>query len=278
MRWGRVSGGARFQRALRMGVAGLVLGGLVHPVPSSWAWGPEGHIIAGWIADRHLLPRVQRKIRENFNIKSLADVAIWADEIRQERDQGPWHYANIKKYEWTYHRNRDCPRGNCVVEKIREFAARLEDPKRSRAAKKEAVKYLTHLVADVHQPLHLGNREDRGGNTILLFFQGKETNLHALWDGDLLRFRGQSLLQYAENLNRRVTSEEVTRWTQSTVVDWANESRKLALTFAYVVDRNAVGRVWLSKGYIQRGREIIHRRLVQAGVRLAGLLNESLIE
>jgi hypothetical protein len=233
-----------------------------------------GHRIVGEIAEMRLFPEVKTKIRKNFNIKKLSDVANWADQVRKKRSEGPWHYCNIKESERTYEKNRDCPDGACVVEKIRDFSRAMLNEELSPKKRKEALMYLIHFVGDVHQPLHLGNARDRGGNSIRLSFKGKTTNLHALWDGKLIYFAGKSLVQYSTDLSRRTT--ESGKWNSSKVAEWANESRTLALNHAYMPGRSSKMR--LSKKYIETSREIIELRLSQAGVRLAGLLNRLLSE
>ena len=247
---------------------------ILFPLSDVWAWGPMGHRIVGEIAETRLLPEVKTEIRENFNIKKLSDVANWADTVRKKRSQSPWHYCNIKVSEWAYDKNRDCPEGSCVVEKIREFTRALLEERLSPAKRKEALMYLIHFVGDVHQPLHLGNARDRGGNKIRVNFKGRSTNLHALWDGKLIQLGGKSLVQYSRNLSLRTTASESKKWNSSKVIEWANESRALALNHAYLLDRSPKGR--LSKKYIEKSREIIELRLSQAGVRLAGLLNRLL--
>jgi hypothetical protein len=247
---------------------------ILFPSQDVWAWGPMGHRIVGEIAQTRLLPEVKTKIRKNFNIKKLSDVANWADQVRKKRSEGPWHYCNIKESKWTYEKNRDCPDGACVIEKIRDFSRALLDEGLSPNKRKEALLYLIHFVGDVHQPLHLGNARDRGGNKVEVTFKGKPTNLHALWDGKLIYLAGKSLIQYARDLSLRVTESE--KWNSSKVAEWANESRALALNHAYKLGRPAKTR--LSKKYIETSREIIELRLSQAGVRLAGLLNRLLSE
>ena len=129
--------------------------------------------------------------------------------------------------------NRDCPDRTCVIEKAREFFENISNPNLSINDCSEALKYLVHLIADLHQPLHLGNRKDRGGNNIRIIFRGKQTNLHALWDSGLVNIDEDNLLQYANFAVRRVTDPEKLIWTQSKIIDWANESRKQALDTAY---------------------------------------------
>ena len=284
----------------------MVLISLVVNVPDSAAWGPQGHSVIGLIADGHLKPEVKELIAKKFNINSLADVATWADRTRKKRkEESSWHYTNIEEGQWTYDAERDCPDRACVKEKIHEFSSILRStPLRER---KDALKFLVHFVGDVHQPLHLGNLKDRGGGTLRFLYKGEATSLHYLWDGGLIdwggeppqvgvaadsnaavtqtrppkawslfpagvarsrRVGGASLLKYAARLNGRVSEVEVSTWSLSTVSDWANESRSLALKEAYNVDKDD-----LSKAYIKRGQEIINLRLTQAGVRLAHLLN-----
>ena len=240
------------------------------------AWGPDAHRIVGMIADHYLRPEVRSKIRQDFNISSLANVANWADHIRDKRSQGRWHYANVREGERAYVRQRDCPRGECVVEKVRQFANALAEPGSLREERIESLKYLVHFVGDLHQPMHLGNKRDRGGNKIRVIFQGKATNLHALWDSVLVvSADGENLLQYARRLAQRPSLDDRLLWTRSGVVEWANESREHALDLAY--DPQVVASTGaLAKAYIRKARETIDLRLTQAGVRLAYLLNTRL--
>ena len=89
------------------------------------------------------------------------------------------------------------------------------------------------MVADLHQPLHLGNRKDRGGNNIRIIFQGRETNLHALWDSGLVNINNDNLPQYVSLLVQRMSHSDQLLWNQSKILDWANESRRYALDIAY---------------------------------------------
>lgn len=222
-----------------------------------------------------LLPSVLRKIQGDFNIKNLADVANWADEVKDARRQKPWHYANVEISSDSYERGRDCPDGQCVIEKIPIFESVLKDGSVSLQERREALKYLVHLTADAHQPLHLGNREDRGGNEIRVRFEGRQTNLHALWDGEMISFeKFRSLPEYARALNGTIGDGDASAWPLSGTADWANESRRLALDFAYLVQVSDSGE--LAPDYVSEGRRIVETQLLKAGVRLAELLNRSL--
>ena len=241
---------------------------------AAWGWGPQGHEIVAAIAQDRLAPRALEVLRKEFNITRLEDVANWADRIKRKRKETrPWHYTNIPQGERQYLRERDCPQGACVTEKIEEFSSLLRDKARPRRERREAVMFLVHFIADVHQPLHLGNPGDRGGNEIRVRVHDEWTNLHAVWDHDLIRLEGKSLLKYAAGLSREITPRQVERWNASSVVDWSEESRELALE-GYRLEKDKSGA--LTRGYLDRGRRVVKQQLKKAGVRLAHRLNLAL--
>lgn len=240
-------------------------------VPTVFAWGDDGHRIVAEIAREHISPIISIKLRDNFNIESLVKIAPWADKVKKNRSQKPWHYTNIREGEWTYDRKRDCPHRQCVTEKIRDFANILRRANHSKKQRKEALAYLVHFVADIHQPLHLGNQADRGGNNIIVHHKGKQTNLHALWDNGLIIRKGKSLLQYAHQLKCAIVAADRLSPAGLPVEAWSNESRQLALQHAYAVTFSK-GRE-LTAEYIRSSRLIVERQLCRAGMRLANLLN-----
>lgn len=247
----------------------------VLPSQEGLAWGPAGHRIVGDIAEMNLDPQVLKTIRTKFNIKHLANVANWADEIKR-RDDKPdvLHYTNIAFGHRTYNQKRDCRRKRCVTEKIKEYENLLIDPVSPQKTRKEVFKFLVHLVADVHQPMHLGYEEDRGGNDIAVYFENKPTNLHRVWDHDLIFLNGKSQLQFARQLNGSITPENKKQWLGGNPDDWSNESRALVLDYGYHLQFSG-GRE-LSKNYIREGRKIVVERLQRAGIRLAEMLNRLL--
>jgi hypothetical protein len=156
---------------------------------SALAWGRQGHIIVAEIAEQYFQVITTRQVRELLgleNVTTLADVSVWADYVRLQRPEtAPWHYVNIPGQvpsgePSAYAFDRDCPGGNCVVAKINDFVRVLEDPMASSSlARLEALKFLVHLVGDIHQPLHC-IKDDRGGNEIRVVSNKKLTNLHAM--------------------------------------------------------------------------------------------------
>jgi S1/P1 Nuclease len=143
-----------------------------HPVNAS-AWGYEAHRIIAEIAEQFLQPQTVRQVHKLLaieNVTTLADVSTWADEIRlQHPETGPWHYVNIpitlpSGEPATYDAVRDCLNNDCVVAKIERFERELEDKRLPERQRLEALKYIVHFVGDAHQPLHVSNNHDRGGN------------------------------------------------------------------------------------------------------------------
>ncbi len=242
------------------------------PLQEGLAWGPAGHRIVGHIAEMNLEPKVFKTIQQEFNIKHLANVATWADAIKKSPyPPDVLHYTNIAVHNRTYRQPRDCPRKRCVTEKIKQYHRVLKTPGASQKSRKEAFKFLVHLVADVHQPMHLGHEKDRGGNDIAVVFQGEPTHLHRVWDSHLIFLNGNTQVQFARNLSQAISPENKKDWLGETPDEWSNESRALVLDYGYRLQFSK-GRE-LSPEYIRKGRGIIEERLQRAGIRLAAMLN-----
>ena len=244
--------------------------------PKALAWGEDGHRVVGIIAQTHISTIISGKLSDNFNIKSLANIALWADKVKKRRSQRAWHYTNIEAGKKTYRQKRDCPDRQCLTEKIKDFVKILRDKNRPAKVKREALAYLVHFVADIHQPLHLGNQSDRGGNDIQVRVHGEPINLHALWDHGLIRGERKNLVQYARRLSCKATSGDRFSPARLPVAAWAGESRELALKYAYPVEFSRDRE--LTPRYIRASRKIVERQLCRAGIRLAVLLNGILSE
>ena len=132
------------------------------------AWGPAGHRIIASVAQEHLNARARARLAYVLGSETtLADVATWADDVRDERPEtATWHYINIPPAATNLRPQRDCPDGNCVSDKIREFVGIARLGIRGKSEVGQAVKFLIHFVGDLHQPLHAGFAEDKGGNQI----------------------------------------------------------------------------------------------------------------
>lgn len=235
-------------------------------------WGKDGHRIVADMASRWLTDRTRTEVEDLLRGESLAEVSTWADAVRDDpayRATAPWHYVNIPKDAEAYDEKRDCPKAGCVVSAIRKQVETLKDAQAPREQRVEALKFLVHFVGDVHQPLHAGLAEDRGGNEIVVDFLGERKNLHEVWDSDIIERARRPWKEYADELTRRISQEQRKSWSSPDPADWATESHKLALTHAYAVDPGGA----LDEAYLDRARPVVEDRLAAAGVRLAALLN-----
>lgn len=235
------------------------------------AWGPEAHRAAAAVMMDRLCPAAQAELRAVLGDWSLEEAVIWPDRIRREdrwahtRD---WHYMNIGD---DVPVTADAPiEGGRILVALREQSGRLEDDQVAPTERREALAFVLHLVVDLHQPLHVGRAADRGGNEIRVQFDGRELNLHQLWDGGLLRSAGLRTGDYARSLEPLALLGEAD-WAAGTLEDWADESRRLR-PWVYDFDhRRSVPRI--SRRYAETGRQLTALRLAQAGVRSAHLLN-----
>ena len=240
-------------------------------IPSvCFAWGRDGHRITGFIAAKYLTPRARAAIRDLLGDESLADVSTWPDEIRRQRKHtAPWHYANPAPDSDGFNLDRDCPDEGCVVSAIIKYSHVLRDKTASREDRIEALKFVVHFVGDVHQPLHLGNARDRGGNDIKVTFFENNTNLHSLWDSGMIRRTKKGWTEYATELAAKITPQERVLYGTLDPVVWATESQTLAHSNAYDVPKDGQ----LGQDYLDKNMPVVERRLSMAGVRLAALLN-----
>ena len=156
----------------------------------AFAWGPQGHRVIAKVAVDRLTPAARAAIRELLHPgDTLPDIAGWADHEEAYKNyprSGPWHYINVPITADRYDSARDCKDGENVVSKIKTYRKILGDRAASKADRQDALLFLVHFVSDVHQPLHVGDNRDHGGNDTQVQFFGQGTNLHRLWDSDLI--------------------------------------------------------------------------------------------
>ncbi len=269
----RFSGHSK-RNGFRLLVAAAILA-VVLPGPAR-AWGPLGHRVIARIAQQHLNPKARGRLAFYFGKDfSLADLALWADEIRAERpESGPWHYLDITPEATSLVMERDCPEGDCIAWKTREFIGIARLALRKKDDLLEPIKYIVHFGGDLHQPLHLGHPQDRGGNDIPVELNGRSMNLHRAWDSGILKLGGESEEELAERLSRRITPEFKRRWRKGVLRDWSWEAHLIAIRVAYAALPAGSPKV-LDEEYVRRAREVIDEQLAKGGVRLAELLNRT---
>jgi len=246
--------------------------------PAAFAWGPQGHRVVAHIASERLTPRAKAGVAGLLRAgDTLADIANWADQEGHEAVPGsaPWHYVNVPIAADRYEA-RDCSGGNCVVEKIKHFRRVLGDPHAPKRERQRALLFLVHFVGDIHQPLHVGDNHDRGGNLTQIQFLGRGTNLHRLWDSDLMRHEGGNDRTWVGRVERLITPDLVRAWSKGSVEDWADESLRAA-KFAYRSPKGDRGPMpsgsFLGEDYARAADPVLREQLAKAGVRLANELN-----
>lgn len=242
------------------------------------AWGARGHRVATRIAESRLTPEAKAAVRRLLHEgDSLVDICNWADHEGHDvvPNSAPWHYVNVPLTAAHYN-DRYCSGGNCVVDRIGHFRKTLRDPKSPKAERARALLFLVHLVEDVHQPLHVGDNRDRGGNLTQIQYFNEGTNLHRMWDSQILDDASRDDRAWVERITPLLTQENVAQWSKGNERDWADESlqeAKKAYRFPQGARSAIESGTRLSRDYSEMALPIIRIRLAQAGVRLANELN-----
>ncbi len=248
---------------------------LFAPLPAL-AWGAQGHEIAAAIALADLTPAARAQVAALLGSDAmLVHDSNWADEIREQRPQtGDWHFVDIPLDAPGYDARRDCPAGACVVAQIGDDLHRLADRRLPPPVRAEALRFLIHFVADIHQPLHTEDNNDRGGNAVRVILGREHSNLHHVWDTSLVQAVGFDTGEIAGEISRGITPAQRKQWQAGTPAQWANESHRLARDeiYAQVGDRRSLR---LPRGYAYAEAPVVQMQLAKAGVRLAWLLNSA---
>jgi len=204
--------------------------------------------------------------------KDMADVASFADKYRSHhRDTGPWHYVDIPLDANHFIHSRDCPDSACVIDAINHFEQVLNKKTLDDSTKAYALAFLIHFVGDLHQPLHASNNNDKGGNEVEVNFLGHETNLHHIWDTNIIVHEDLTPSALADTLLARHVHTNIRQIEKGSVVDWAlqahNEARKMA--YGKLPEDKVIG-----EKYVKAAEKVVNKQLYRAGVRLAYILNE----
>ena len=279
---------------MRAAIAALLAVLALMPAPAS-AWGAYAHRKTATIAEANVSPEVRAKIRRlianekalgtpDCPLKTLEDAAVWADCVRGEGWRwgftAAWHYRTAPICE-AFNPRADCSGGNCVTAQITRAHRMLADERLPAAIRLEALAFMVHFAGDVHMPLHSGDNEDRGGNDRIAAYGIKPgLNLHGIWDGAMAE---RAISDPADPVVRRYTPAERADLSGGTPDDWGRESWEIARGFVYptAFDTDDVcaaplpDETALSQDDIIRGVPIAKRRVQQAGLRIADLLESA---
>ncbi len=241
---------------------------LLFSVTTIFGWGKNGHRIVGNIAAKHLTKKARKNLQKILGHESLAMLSNHMDDIKSDnnyRHMSPWHYCTIPD-DQSYAEVGTPEEGDVIVT-INRLIEELTTKQFTDEDELFAIKMLVHLIGDIHQPLHVGNGEDRGGNDVKLEYFWESSNLHRVWDSGMVDGQDLSYGEYTLWINHP-TQSEVKEWQNSNVLDWANESKSYrAKVYDIPEDKK------LSYRYNYNNIELVNKRLLQAGVRLAGVLN-----
>jgi len=240
-------------------------------------WGNIGHRIVGQIAEDFLTNNTKRKIRKIVSNENLADLSNWPDLIKSDPSFSysyPWHYVSIPEGS-TYQESPKNPEGD-IVKAINDLKKILINEKLPAKERRNALAFLVHFIGDIHQPLHVGVAEDKGGNALALKWFGQNTNLHAIWDEKLIEQENLSYTEYSQFLERRFKDEkkschdlDINLWIKE-----AMDLRPLVYSYKALVETNG-GKNW-EYNYKYKTRDALNLQLFRSGFRLAEFLNKNL--
>src|SRR6476469_6373279 len=234
--------------ALRSGALAM---SVVMPLHHAGRWFDLGHRMVASIAEQRLTPHTAEAVRDILDGQSLADASVWADNIKQYRhDADALHYVNTPLTATAYDSTRDCPHGKCIIAAIASDRRVLANPSASVLDRADALRFLIHFMGDLHQPLHVADNSDRGGNRRTVFLDGDSTSLHEAWDGKMLEHYRLTESAYLGELRREMDTIDLAALERGTVVDWAMEGHRIAVEHAYRLPRG--GR--LDERYLEANR------------------------
>ncbi len=237
---------------------------------NSFEWGQTGHRVVGLVAENHLTKKAKAEIDFLLDGNSLSNISTYADEIKSEKKYNyisKWHYINIplnKKYDEIV-REKD----GDIIYAINKCIDVIKDSGFSKDERSFYLKLLVHFIGDLHQPMHLGRKEDRGGNDIKMFWFGSNTNLHRIWDTQIIESHNMSYTELANDLPI-FGPDQIKAEVNKSIMDWVEESR----IYTNQIYLESPPNKKLGYEYRYNNLLIVKSQLYKAGIRLARLLNE----
>lgn len=238
------------------------------------AWGMLGHRVVGQIADSYLTKKARKNIQLILGDESVAMASTWADFIKSDKDYSylsPWHYIDFDK-PYTYPEMQAFLKLDTAVDaytKLNLIIAQLKNKNLEQSKKQMYLRLLIHIVGDVHQPMHTAHTVDKGGNDVKLFWFNKPTNMHALWDSNMIDDEQLSYTEYTNWINHS-TKAQRTALQHDGISKWLFESSQISEKLYTEIKPDA----HLSYRYTFDHIAIANQQLLKGGIRLAGILNE----
>lgn len=242
-------------------VAGTIL--------NAFPWGKTGHRVVGLVAERHLTKKARKNIEKILQEETMAEVSNFMDFIRSDESydhMGAWHYATIP--DGMTYEDVGTPEAGDVIFTINRLISELKTKNFTDRDEAFALKCLIHLIGDIHQPLHVGNGEDKGGNDAKVEYFWQSSNLHRVWDSGIIDGQDLSYTEYTNWIDE-ASEREIEKWQKESVLTWAYESMAYR---AQVYDLPESKKI--NYEYDYKNLDLVNQRLLQAGIRLAGILNK----
>lgn len=233
---------------------------------STWAWGPSGQTITVALSEKYLTSEAKIQISKILKGQTLASVATWADSAKNGPEwarTASWHYIDRES---AVSKNDSINEPADVRDAIALCQQKLESGI-SETEKLVWLKFLVHFIGDLHQPMHVGKPEDRGGNLTKVSYKGKNVNLHALWDSSFIEEQKLDVNSYVEKLIRQSRPRKALLETFS--ADAVIAENLSMRPFLYSFQRGTI-----DASYSVKALEATDERLWTGGIRLASVLNE----
>lgn len=232
-------------------------------------WGKNGHRIVGEIAADYLNPEAKKAVDRVLGPTSMAIASTWMDKIRSDpayNHTHDWHWVTIPEG-MTYQETKKNPNGD-LISRLQTIIKKLKSGNLTARQETENLKMLIHLVGDIHQPLHVGTGKDRGGNDTKVQWFNEKSNLHRVWDTEMIEDTKLSYTEFSGAINHP-TEKQIKRWQNSDVLDWAHEAMQMRDQVYSLPQNHKIG-----YQYQYKNRDLLDRQLLKGGIRLAGVLNE----
>jgi len=259
-----------FNRFFCITLAGISLFGYCG---DSQAWGKDGHAAIGVLAINQLQADNRNKLEAAvgpLDEQVLMEACNWPDAVRETGEwewSQPQHYINIPRGDFTYLESRDCPDQICATQAIKKYATELANQDASKQGRQQAFAWLCHLVGDLHQPMHAGFADDRGGNQFEIVVRNENMNLHRFWDSELINHHTDGWRDLVGRLQTNSPTVATSDRSPESVNSWTDESHVLAVEKAYPASKK------IDDVYEQQSWELAQQRMSMAASRLAQVIN-----
>jgi hypothetical protein len=246
---------------------------IIYAPLQSMAWGAQGHRICGQIADSYLSAQARKAIKEILGNESIAMASNWADFIKSDPDYSylyNWHFIDFDKA-YTYTEMQDYLAHDTNVDAYTKINFMIAELKKKDLAKDKKLLYLRvliHVIEDVHQPMHTAHTDDKGGNDFKVNWFSNPTNLHSVWDSQLIEFQQLSYTEYTSAINHTTLAQR-SEWQKAPIAQWLYESNQIAEKLYTEIKPGDT----LNYKYNFNHIDTLNQQLLKAGVRLAGVLN-----